>query len=458
MRCLQAFLLAIFLIVGPHAAHADSAPSTQSLAADCDALLQTVVRRPYGWAWPAPAPADIKLPRGAVLVSFDPQASSTAGLLLYFAGQRLDKGSYLQAACQIARGIAAAQQSNGRIPNSAIFGTSAVPRIPGGPISDRSATCAALGLLLTLADDPTIQDKQIRRTATRAATWLMQQQAPAGGWLAAGGSTEVVGVPPRDPQRRPVGNQRSICLDSLDYRNCTFALVYAYEVLQDASYRRSAEKAIDRLLALRVDKPSKARGLWRSAYDLHDLQPNQTTNDPAHHPLDLLATRYALQTLIGYYLTLGGESTSSAIQSSAQTLESLELLRQKPDTRYRYYSVDNDELTPVMGTAIPAFGPTPPQADVAEVLRTTAELKRSGRVTYRDLLSASCNLRQRLALAICGLSDDPPTLFLPMDRLQASELILKSSELSDAPQSPSSDDLSERVRRIWIQLLRINAD
>jgi hypothetical protein len=455
MRCLQALFLANLLIVGLSVVHADSTAPTSRPVADCDALLQTAVRRPYGWAWPARGPADIKLPRGSVLV--DPKASSTAALLLYCTGQQLHKEDYLQAACQIARGIDAVQQLNGRIPSRAVFGTSAVPRDTGGPIPDRSATCAALGLLLTLADDPTIKDELIRRTATRAANWLVHQQTSTGAWVVAGGSPEAAGVPTGDSERRPVGDQRLICLDSPDYRNSTFALLYAYEVLQDASFRRVAEKAVDRLIALRIDNPKNACGLWRSAYDLRDQSTERAAKGPVS-PIDLLASRYALQTLIGSYTTLGRESTSAAIQVSAQTLESLEQLRQKTSIHYRYYSLDQEKLTPVMGSPIPAYGPAPQEAEISDVLLAAADLKRLGRVAYQDQLDTSCNLKHRLALAICELSDDPPILFLPMDRLPLNDPVLKNSELSDPPQSPSPDDLSTRVRRIWIELLRLNAD
>jgi hypothetical protein len=209
-------------------------------------------------------------------------------------------------------------------------------------------------------------------------------------------------------------------------------------------------------LTLSTDNPSKAKGLWRSTYDLHNQPTLQTLTGQPNH-LDLLATRYALQTLLAVHLNLGSKSTFDALQTSAQTLQALETLRQKDGVDYRYYSLENNNLTP--DQSLPAFGPAPQQVSLSDLLAALTTLNHLGRLQYQDQLNASCNLKYQLAIALCGLSDDPPTLLLPMERMQMNNLILLiNKDLSDIPSDTSTLDPAARTRRLWLELLRFKAN
>jgi len=86
---------------------------TEQLEAECNAMMQSAVKRPYGWAWdPLTSNADASKPRP---VSMEPQGSPAAGLILQLAGEMLKKPTYLDAAEQVARAGLASHDDTGRI-------------------------------------------------------------------------------------------------------------------------------------------------------------------------------------------------------------------------------------------------------------------------------------------------------------------------------------------------------
>src|SRR5262245_7263652 len=91
-----------------------AAPAEARLRAACDALIARAVTRRYGIAWtgqplqdesakPAPANAPVR-------VDLSPATTPAAGIVLQLTGELLDDSRYRDAAMQVARGLASAQE------------------------------------------------------------------------------------------------------------------------------------------------------------------------------------------------------------------------------------------------------------------------------------------------------------------------------------------------------------
>ncbi len=332
------------------AAEPASRPAVGELRRECDALIESAVKRRYGWAWPADAGEQAGLPRGAALVSYEPTSTPAAGLVLWMAGQRLNEPRYLEAARMVAKGMAAAQLPSGRIPGTAVFGTAPARREVDRFMADRSQTCASLGMLLSMLDGQLRQDQDeaTRRTAARATRWLVQQQAPNGAWA-------TLVTPPDDDQ--PV---RLVRLDTTDYRNCIYAMILGFDVLEENLLRVTSNRAIDRLLQLRLRSPDLAAGLWQTAYEL--------SGTPAMLPqsmresVDVLASARATQAILAS--ALAPLSHAAALETTQAASHRLEKLRYDDGLWRRAYLLS--ELTkPPTGQASragPLFATTRPVA------------------------------------------------------------------------------------------------
>src|SRR3954469_4551424 len=89
------------------------------LATECDALLDSAVRRPYGIGWSRAATGDDGKHNVAQPVAMGTGATPAAGLVLELAAQVLDEPKYHAAAIEVARGIASAQNAatTGKVPD-----------------------------------------------------------------------------------------------------------------------------------------------------------------------------------------------------------------------------------------------------------------------------------------------------------------------------------------------------
>src|SRR5450432_3679922 len=237
---------------------------TKQLRAECDALMQAATRRPYGWGWDVISSTNLSNKSAPRHVTMQPLGTPSAGNLLLWSGQLLDEIKYKQAAIEAARGIAAAQSNLGMIPQNAMFGGGASGRDEPRVIPDRSATCASLALLLTIIDAEESKPELLTRAAHRAAHWLITQQAEDGGWQSAY---------PEDAAANDA--IRIIRLDNSDYRNSTFTMLLASEILADPEVTKGAGKSINKLLMLRqsnqpttepTTQPSESTPLWSTVY------------------------------------------------------------------------------------------------------------------------------------------------------------------------------------------------
>jgi len=450
MRTGQAGFILIILFAS-RCVIADPGRYAQQLRQECDALVQSATRRPYGWGWDIiPPPNAGSAPRH---VTLQPLGTPTAGILLLWSGEFLNEPKFNDAALQAMRAIAAAQASTGMIPQHAIFGAAASGRTEPRAVPDRSATCAGLALMLSILDAEQPKPQSATHAAQRAVYWLMKQQMEDGAWPAAYPSDAI-------------GNDavRLIRMDDGSYRDSTYAMLLAADVLDDAQLSRSAEKSIVKLLSLRAalqqatTQPTQAPppNLWSSAYRLNG------TIDPTLHDFpagaDALASRCAMQTLLAAYLMSGEKEAGIALDSSSQALLDL---RSPDGTWQRIYLLQTPTTAPTTNNAgtfdAPTTNPTPwtiGTFDLPPTLDAVTQLKIVGREKYAAMLAAQFTPRQRLAAALCGLSDNPLTLDLPVSSSEVEQYLQKHQTDFATLENPLPDDLPGRLKRLWLLLIR----
>jgi hypothetical protein len=329
--------------------------------------------------------------------------------------------------------------------------------IVASPTPDRSATCAALGLMLTVlagddatesAGSPTTapantstppRDQRLYQASMRATQWLVRQQSANGAWLAtynpAGG----------DDVGSSIG-QRVVRFDTRDFRDSTLALLMSADVLSNADAGRGANKAIALLLSMRLTqfKPP-LDSTWATIYT-GDGQPRR---DITEFPLacDVLSTRNAMQTLMAASVFTGDVPTLDALTKAGQSLQVL----RRPD---------GDWSRLIQPTAVPigakgaGVSPAPigrpdivgielaVPPDVAILVGLTEELRTSGLTKFKaDHNLFKSTARREMASAMTGLTDGA---FSPMPQT-----------IADAAVGPDAGGptLAFRLERI-IELLR----
>lgn len=400
---------------------------------------------------------DPKSKGGAQPVNFGPAATPAAGFVLYWAGDLLDQPRYKEAAYQTARGIASAQRPLGQYPSRPVF----LPASAGGRdevalVADRSSTRASLGFLLTLLDETGGKDEVLRRSASRALLWMIKQQANTGAWPQA-----------YPPSTQPADAVRLARLDTPDWRDCTFVMLLARDVMQEKMTEASVRRSIDALLKMRITTRANSQPvLWSGAYGLDGFPTDRVANVP--QGIDTLASRNAMQILLASYLTIGElqPEPQSGTQTGQALVDAAEAVAQLPKraggwVRVYDYRPENTEVPTAPSTSPFAA----PQALIPQYLRTgdygmTATLAQidaintNGREKLIAQLSKNLTLHQRLAAAVCGVEDDPFSIDGPTTddqipaHLKSHEQMFK--ELNAAPPR----ELPDRVHRIWLLIAR----
>jgi hypothetical protein len=366
-----------------------------------------------------------------------------AGILLWWSGKFLDEPKYQEAATQAARTIAAVQNSSGQIPQKVIFGVSANGRDEPRAVPDRSATCAALAFTLTLIDED--QTKPAARAAHRASHWLLKQQNEDGGWPAA--------FPPDATLGKVI---RLIRLDDANYRDATYAMLLSSDSLGDSLFAKSAEKSIAKLLSLRqsirqaTTQPleSSMTLLWSTAYRPSGAIDPTLGDFPAG--VDVVASRCAMQTLLGAYLINGEKQAGPALDSAAQALLNL---RNPDGTWQRIYLAQSPTTQPTTSPTTEAIfdAPTTKPAQITgtfelqPILDAAQQLKLVGRDKYLAVLNQQFSIKQRLAATLCGLCDDP---------LSVDQYLQKRDADFATLDDPPPDELSGRLKRLWLLFIR----
>lgn len=425
-RRYQALAVALALVLATNVRAFAQAPTTRpandsaELRAAADELLRSAVRSHFGWGWrgnssePTVAPAQ-RSRAARQPVEIDLRATAAAGLLLHLAAESLNEPTYREGAMQAARAVMAVQQRLGQIPR---FGTIAVkPAAPFDPavVPDRSATIAALGLLLSLVEAPdpsTPADPRLSAAATRAAHWLATQQTDAGAW-----PSFYPGDGPGQATRRIVR------LDGPGYRDATLALILSSRVLGRNDLQRAAVKAIDELLRFRVSKSrSPGRGLWTPAFTLGGEPVHGLDEFPAfiHTP----ASAYGMDTLLAAAIGMDDEESAKALTLAAESAGKLPRHDGQWDRWYDLYlrKLDVPQMRPRDPTQpteagdnpfnlepdpnAPADqGPDPNRGDfgMSHTLAAARRITALGIEPYRARLEAELPLNRRMALVLVGL-------------------------------------------------------
>ena len=421
----------LFATSAAHAAEAEKAkPHAQALRRECDALLAQVIKRPYGWGWSQ----DLNPAREPV-VSLEPLQTPAAGLMLLYASELLDEPAYAGSAYNVGRLLAASLQSSGQIPSHVAMGTKLLNREKPRPLPNRASTRASLALLLSLVKGKEVdlnQDELLTRAAGRGAGWLVKQQPRTGAW-------PIVYPADADPQT----STRLVRLDTPDTRDNLLAMLLAYEVLGEESNRRSVERSISFLLRVRNPVEQKTgAGMFGPAFDPGG-SPVQKRDEFPFDSTDALASRYATQSLFTAYVVMGSKEWGDAASVAADA--ALKLPVAEPGRWHRWYTPRGDAIRPE-ATRLPpvGFGDDTPDPlihawglpQTIEVVRTHDQL---GREQFLTRLKSSLTIKQRLALTVCGLIDEPLRLDLP-------------ASLDPAPNE--TGELPDRVRKLWVLYLR----
>jgi hypothetical protein len=421
----------------------------QQLAHECDDLMASAFKRPYGWAWAATTePTDAKPAQSRnVPVSLQPMETPSAGLVLLYASELLKEPKYAEAALNVGRGVAAAQQAVGKFPAKALFGpTSATSKEPLGPLPDRASTRASLALLLSLVDEA-IPRETIDRSASRGAVWLMRQQAESGAWLTL-----------YPPNAKPANGTRIARLDTPEARDCMLTMMLAYEVLGDPFQRTSVEKSAAFLMKARITGATNfGAGLWQSAYTANGIGVDQIAEFPAS--ADALASRYTMQTLLSTWVILGDGQRLAAAETAWKALN--ELIKGDDNLWHRRFSFKGASLDPPPKP--PAFigETTAPPADdllLPPLVRTLAVARDLGREKFRAKLSASFTPKQCLAQVISGLSEEPMSADFPTVMEEAQDYLKQHEQDFKLIQGETPAGLQAKVRRLWWLYLRAKVE
>lgn len=457
----------LLLTVPVIAQAAPRGPYAQQLARQCDILLEEAIRRPYGWGWdtvPLESAAGRNTPRH---VQIDPPGTPGAALILLWASQLLDEPRYQQAALEAARGLIASQAPTGKIPEHAMFAVAGpTSRDPASPVPDRAATRAAIALFISILQSNPNAPETLRRSSQRAAQWLVRQQADDGTWPYAH---------PLDPEGRR--STRIIRLDLPDYRDSTLTLLMTGDALGDVETVRMANKAAAKLISLRIGPatatpaPTTQAGadgeveappppvaanitnLWTTAYRLDGgIDPSLS-----EFPLcaDMLASRMAMQTLIGTYLVTGQQQAGLALDASSRA--AMQLRSSEAQWRKVYLAVPTTQ--PEEPSRIFAAPTSQPYRETGlfglpATLESAQQLKQVGQIRYLNMLSGKIGLYQQIASTISGMNDNPFALDMPISRAEVAQYLRDHPERFAELEMGMPRDLSVRVRRLWLLLLR----
>jgi hypothetical protein len=426
-------------------------PHIRALRRECDALLDQVVKRPYGWGWRTDsASADANSPAAREpVVSLEPLHTPSAALLLLYASDVLEDRRYAEAAQNVGRLLAASVQPSGQIPSRVAIGPRLLNRERPRPLPDRASTRASIALLLSLIKGKEAdlnQDELLTRAAGRGAAWMVKQQPLTGAW--------PVAYPP-DAEAAKVS--RLVRLDTPDTRDNVLAMLLAYEVLGEASQRRSVERSIAFLM--RVRNPEGQRSGAGMVGPAFDSGGNAIEKIEAFRSdtTDVLASRCAIQTFFAGYIVLGPKEWGRAASLAAGSASQLPV----PELGkwHRWYTPKGDPVRPEALTVAPAGfkksdDPLVGDWGLARSMQVVNTHDQIGREKFLQRLKASFTIRERLALTVCGLMDEPMDANLPTSIEQAKQYLQQNETTFQQATGTTDTDLPAKVRRLWALYLR----
>lgn len=404
------------------------------LRRECDALAEIALRRGYGVGFDPSGRPDTRKPTTRP-VSLEPLQTPAAGCALLWAGQFLNEPRYIELSNQIAKATALGQTPTGMFPAYVIFQSKPQSRDEPLPVPERAATLASLGLLLSAMN--ATPDPAVKSAAQRASHWLLKQRTNQGLWPSL--------VATEDSAKNPL---RMIRTELPDQRNCILSLLLAGEVLNEADLTAAAVKALDYLLTLRVTAAKTDRPMfWVGAYEMSgNVNPGKAGLPDS---IDLLATRYAMQSLLAGYVMVGDRKYGQACDDIAKLLPEMtmreEMWRRFPDAR------ESSQPPSIFGVASATeFG----ALGLPPVLDSINQLKRIGRDQYKQMLSTQFAPHQHLAATLVGFRDQPLMIDLPVSRGEIEPYLKLNAGRFAVLDAPIPEPLSERTQRLWLLLIR----
>jgi hypothetical protein len=316
---------------------------------------------------------------------------------------------------QASRAIASVLLPTGQVPATARL----APSPSGHPeragiVPSREATSAALALMLTVIettkDEP---DERVHSAATRAATWLARQQTSGGGWQTA------------YPPGLGLKARRLIRLDDPEYRDATYALLLASRVLEKREYAMAADRCVEQLLRLRIrEETSPGQGLWGPAYTLGGDPVRDIDEFP--YGIDLLASRYAVDTLFATRLLVGRKNLDEPLAVASKAIFGLPRTNDRWEPRYPLFPRKAEPAAPseeTNGTSNDTDDEKekakPPAFDDATLSSLLSAVNRSQSIGAEKFASEVWNdadPTQRLAVTVCHLSEDLLTMQRPQTK------------------------------------------
>jgi hypothetical protein len=288
------------------------------------------------------------------------------------------------------------------------------------------------------------KDAMLRRAAARASQWLTRQQSGDGGW--------PVQAPEGIAEKKP---PRLIRLDTRDYRDSTFALMLAADVLGDQSALKGAKSATEKLISLQLAGPGALSRLWTGAYRLDGGIEEKLPDLPPG--ADSLATRRAIETLLAASILLEDDDARIAAREAARSVLGL----RGDDGKWQRIRPLRGELPRQVESmfANPAtnqFNPAAERADfgITQVLAANEFMRTLGPTEFAARLAQSATVQERLATAVCGLTDSPFATDWPANSDECGEYLRRHSSDWNRLEAPPGPDLSERVERLYLLLLR----
>jgi hypothetical protein len=422
------FGLMLFCLASSAEAAERDGPHARALRRECDQLLARVVKKPYGWGWPADGAAgnEEKPNSRETVVSLEPLQTPAAALMLLFASDVLNEPDYALAARHVGRLVAASVQSSGQIPSHIAMGTRLLNREKPRPLPDRASTRASTALLLSIVQGKKEPEELFTRAAGRGAGWLVKQQPRTGAW-------PIVYPPDAEPK----DTVRLVRLDTPDTRDNLLAMLLAYDVLGDESSKRSIDRSISFLLRVRNPEEQKVGGgMFGPCFDAGGGAMDKMEQFPIEST-DCLASRYAIEAMFCAYIVAGEKEWEQAARLAATSAANLP--RNQDGRWHRWYTPRADPIRPSALLARRVGFEDAPDTLVGDWgLPSTIEIIKGhdqlGREAFLKRLTRPLTVRQRLVLTVCGLLDEPM-------RIDVST----APELKDA----SDGEFAGTVRKLW---------
>jgi hypothetical protein len=226
--------------------------------------------------------------------------------------------------------------------------------------------------------------------------------------------------------------------------------------------RRSVERSAAFLFKARAPLATNiAPGLWPSACIPTGVRLDKPPDFPADAH-DLLASRYAVQSLLSVWVILGDGQRLTACEIAIKSSD--ELIKGDDGQWHQHFSKKgvNLDAPPAGEQRNEFFGPTsaplpPPVTDTALApSRQAVVLARVlGREKFRDRLTAfGFKPKQHLAHTITGISDQPMANDFPESPADAASYLKVHEKEFAALDQPAPADLTARVPRLWALYLR----